>query len=112
MASESSRSKVPVAASSTETNATRSRAVHGVPPEFTRESTRGPRPSRESPKITRGVTKRLPLSEARTTRRASPDITAPARGPKIAAAASPATSVEAAIRSNGRTWTNAAFSSR
>ena len=51
MASESSFSKVPVAARAEATTPTRIMAVQGVPPALTRASTLGARPSRARPKI-------------------------------------------------------------
>ncbi len=97
IAIESSCGNVPVAASARAMIPTDSIASDGVPPAFTSASTRGPSPSRASPKITRGVTKMLPLSDARTTSRASTMITRSPCGPKIFAATSPATRTEPAI---------------
>src|SRR2546422_817261 len=103
---------VPVAASSTTTVPTSSVAAHGVPPRFTRARAAGARPSRAMPKMTRGVTNRLPLSDASTTSSASAATSAPPPAPNTAAATSPGTRFEAAMRSIGSTWKNAALRSR
>src|SRR3989475_626887 len=85
---------------------------HGGPPRFRRARAAGARPSRAMPKMTRGVTNRLPLSDASTTSSASAATSAPPPAPDTAAATSPGTRFEAAMRSIGSTWKNAALRSR
>ena len=87
-------------------------AAHGVPPVLTRASAAGPSPSRASPKITRGVTNTLPLSDASTTSSACPATSVPPPAPNRAETTSPGTRFDAAMRSIGSVWKNAALSSR
>ena len=112
MAKPSSSSNVPVAASAIAKTPMASIATHGVPPALTRARAPGARPSRARPNSTRGVTNTLPFRDASTTSSANPATSAPPRAPTSVSMTSAATRFDAAIRSSGSTWRNAALSAR